>query len=391
MSLDLKTIVLCAGIVQVLNSLVMVWHALVHRNRVNGPRWWALGTILFTLGFFLLVTRGHIPDFFSIVIANSILIGGIAAYRHGLAEFNGKSTSFQNWFLSAFVLISGLCVFTYYYNSVFFRIVLVSLFVMIYTGWCLLEIRSIIAGKGSQGILLLGGSLLVLFLFNLTRLFYTLLEQQNQSHLFTDDWLQIMFFLSIILNTVSVCYGFIVLISVTLQQELTIQANHDYLTNLYNRRPFLEMGNAELSKANRKDAPLCIILIDLDFFKTINDQYGHHIGDQALQSFAQALKNSIRNYDLCARIGGEEFCILLPETTITDGLNIVFRIRDFLLANPFVVNSTPVPIFFSAGICISNKKYDDISYLLQHADKYLYQAKESGRGKIAGPEISIKL
>ena len=117
-----------------------------------------------------------------------------------------------------------------------------------------------------------------------------------------------------------------------LHEEVRRQATTDELTNLVNRRRFIEALETELERAKMFDSPLSVVLADLDDFKRINDDYGHHGGDRALKSFGQLLRAQVRDFDVAARLGGEEFAILLPQTTAEAAAVVAARTRDTLAA-----------------------------------------------------------
>ena len=123
-------------------------------------------------------------------------------------------------------------------------------------------------------------------------------------------------------------------------------------------------------------------MIDIDHFKFINDTYGHAAGDQALSTFAKICLTNIREIDMFARVGGDEFALLLPETKLEQAYTIVERIRQNLLPLPIDLAGNPVLITISSGISILESKDDSLDALLSRADQALYQAKEAGRNRV---------
>jgi len=112
-----------------------------------------------------------------------------------------------------------------------------------------------------------------------------------------------------------------------MELELQRLANTDALTGLHNRRQFYELANQELARSRRTQAPVSLMMIDIDHFKQINDTYGHAMGDVVLQSLARTMKNSLREMDVIARLGGEEFVILLPQTSLGQATELAQRLR----------------------------------------------------------------
>ena len=168
------------------------------------------------------------------------------------------------------------------------------------------------------------------------------------------------------------------------KSELTKQASRDPLTNLYNRRYFGEISANSFSLACRKKASLAIILLDIDHFKSINDNYGHDIGDQVLIRLADLLQSKVRKSDVVCRWGGEEFIILLHETSSQDAANIAEKTRS-AVADCIVNISVEIQVQFTAsfGVAAVNFETDkQLSDVINRADKALYRAKEQGRNKV---------
>ncbi len=163
-------------------------------------------------------------------------------------------------------------------------------------------------------------------------------------------------------------------------QEL---AHYDPLTGVSNRRHFEQQGLLEVARARRHDAPLCLLMMDIDHFKRINDTHGHAVGDQVLQVLAESVQAELRENDLLARLGGEEFAVLLPNTTMIDARAVADRVR-VVLANAKVTAESGAVITFTAsmGLAKLDEASGDLKSLLEVADKCLYRAKENGRNRV---------
>ena len=166
-----------------------------------------------------------------------------------------------------------------------------------------------------------------------------------------------------------------------LHEEVRRQATTDELTNLVNRRRFIEALETELERAKMFDSPLSVVLADLDDFKRINDDHGHHGGDRALTAFGQLLREQVRDFDVAARLGGEEFAVLLPQTTAAAAAIVAERMRDTLAASPIAVSETAtVTLTASFGIAESTPALTT-DELLRRADDALYAAKRAGKNR----------
>lgn len=160
------------------------------------------------------------------------------------------------------------------------------------------------------------------------------------------------------------------------------EARIDPLTGLYNRRAFMERASDELLRALRYRTPLSLAMIDLDHFKAINDRWGHAIGDQVLIAFADILKRSMRAVDVVARIGGEEFVLLMTETPVEEAMWVAERIRKDVEAAVLQVSGTQLHWTASFGVTLLQGNDYSVSTALQRADKALYRAKAGGRNRV---------
>ncbi len=156
----------------------------------------------------------------------------------------------------------------------------------------------------------------------------------------------------------------------------------DELTQLPNRRAFYKRIEDEVSRVQRYEYPLCLALIDLDAFKSINDRYGHNTGDEVLRSFAERALSGFRHHDLASRYGGEEFAIILPNTDIKGALRALEKVRGRTSQCTFQYDGATYPIpTFSAGIALYTAG-ETPEAMIERADQLLYRAKRMGRNRI---------
>lgn len=165
-------------------------------------------------------------------------------------------------------------------------------------------------------------------------------------------------------------------------EEKAQQAAHtDALTGIPNRRRFFEQGERQVALARRHDRFLSLILIDCDFFKRINDTYGHDAGDTVLKALARELSKNVRRTDLVARVGGEEFTVLLPETSLSGALQVAELIRSAIEKLVIPVRNSVLHVTVSLGVTSLTVDMSDLSALMHEADDLLYKAKNSGRNR----------
>jgi diguanylate cyclase (GGDEF)-like protein len=170
-----------------------------------------------------------------------------------------------------------------------------------------------------------------------------------------------------------------------LQRELENKAHVDYLTGVSNRRHFMEKANLDLVRAVRYGSALSILMLDVDFFKKINDSHGHKTGDAVLLKLAEICRQTLREVDIIGRIGGEEFAILLPETQQKEAVEVAERLRVAIALAKVPLESGGLPLQFTVSIGVTSlaAKEDNLDVLLNRADKALYAAKEAGRNKVS--------
>jgi diguanylate cyclase (GGDEF)-like protein/PAS domain S-box-containing protein len=166
------------------------------------------------------------------------------------------------------------------------------------------------------------------------------------------------------------------------EKMLSEQAHTDQMTGANNRSYFLELLDVEIERASRYDRPLCLLMLDLDRFKSVNDTRGHAAGDEAIRTVTRVLQSSgLRLSDFSGRIGGEEFAVALPETGLLDAADAAERVRSQLAATPVSYGSENFSITVSIGVS-EYRDGDSQETLLQRADQAMYQAKQTGRNRV---------
>lgn len=174
----------------------------------------------------------------------------------------------------------------------------------------------------------------------------------------------------------------------SLQDSLEWRAWHDMLTRLYNRGSLFERAGIALATCQQAGEPLAVIQLDLDHFKSINDRFGHQAGDRVLIHIGRVILNKIRKDDIAGRVGGEEFCIVLPGTSLAQAEVIAERIRDSINSREILIaRKQTIRVSASLGVCSSEElEQYDFQHLQSIADKRLYQAKASGRNRVCAED-----
>ena len=387
-----------------------------------GPRFqsglgkWTLALFMQAIMFALLVTRGFIADYLSIVLANTILALCIYLYATAMLEFSGRRLS--SWWCALPVMAMLFC-----FSMLMQEFVARNIFHGIVYGSGFLAL-AVIANRlhdpewrGEQrnerhaARLLMTGGFLFAALALYARAVSLLVDQHSFTNLMTPNLvLSIGYFTAnaLILMT---SFGFLVLHKDRAEQAAQHLAMTDPLTGTFNRRIFLELAEKEIARSRRSGSPMSIIMLDLDHFKTVNDQHGHLAGDAVLKQFVQVVLDCLRREDLLVRYGGEEFCVLLPEVAIDRAQVMAERIRhkvgrtNFL--HPAGAGTPPIRVTVSGGVAslardsgqdqLTAMDVDDkanvdaqaVLHLVGVADNMLYAAKAAGRNLVvAYPENS---
>ena len=171
--------------------------------------------------------------------------------------------------------------------------------------------------------------------------------------------------------------------NVKLRQQLQHQATTDVLTGLCNRREFETLAHRELSRAQRSGSTLSLLMLDIDKFKAINDSHGHDAGDAVLKMMARACAPHLREVDVLARIGGEEFAALLPDTPLGGARHVAERLRESLAAESVLLpNGISISITVSIGVAQHDGEAEEMPAWIKRADEALYRAKQGGRNQV---------
>ncbi|WP_270501821.1 cellulose biosynthesis regulator diguanylate cyclase DgcQ [Kluyvera ascorbata] len=174
----------------------------------------------------------------------------------------------------------------------------------------------------------------------------------------------------------------------TLQDSLAWRAWHDMLTRLYNRGALFERASKSLAACQKAGESLAVIQLDLDHFKSINDRFGHQAGDRVLIHIGRVILNKIRKEDIAGRVGGEEFCLVLPDTSLAQATVIAERIRESINSREILISrNQTIRVSASLGVCSSDELAQyDFQVLQSIADKRLYLAKTSGRNRVCAED-----
>lgn len=207
-----------------------------------------------------------------------------------------------------------------------------------------------------------------------TRMVGVLSAQSYQPHAYTDTDLELLELLG--------ANAAIAIENARLFGEVQELAVTDPLTGLYNRRKLIELGEPEFNRSLRYERELSAIMVDCDHFKSVNDTYGHAVGDQVLQRLAEICTTTLRRSDILARYGGDEFMVLMPETSPRAALKAAERLRQNVSSAPFETNAGQLSFSISVGVASLNKSCKSFDQLLERADFASYVSKDTGGNRV---------
>lgn len=196
------------------------------------------------------------------------------------------------------------------------------------------------------------------------------------------SWVYELVLASHILLTTGTAMLFPLLVYVATEQRLKRLANQDELTGLYNRRAFFTISDGLFDESVRVGTDFCVLMVDLDYFKQVNDQWGHAVGDQCLQLTARTLQTQLREQDILARLGGEEFAVTLPGIDAQEAEDIAQRLCRCLAHKPLMISGQAIAITASVGGVQRHKDHANVQDMLLQADHALYSAKSKGRNQV---------
>jgi len=344
-------------------------------------RWWIAGTLMHPVGFMLIGMRDVISDWWTAVLANVLVGGSFAAFAIALRTFNGSPQRRERLYVLV-ALVAGFAVYYTYVDknlamrfgtiSVLFAILLGSSARAIYRrGQPLNTITHITGGLFAAGTAVMAYRATI-YLFGL----------QPISSIFVVSPLQVLAYAMGGLLPVVSTIGFLLMCTEFSQQELTKAARLDYLTGICNRRAIEDLAGRSIAAARRHGMPLAMMIIDVDHFKRINDEYGHEGGDNALIETVRRIRQSLRTEDLVGRLGGEEFVAVMPSTDGQSALAAAERIRSSFSDATMRIGSSDIIITVSVGVAVLDAQDQQYSHLLRRADRAMYAAKTAGRNKV---------
>lgn len=370
----------------VLSSIIAGIGALglnVESERRSSAQSWGLGSFAISLGIALLGLRNIIPLWFSAALGNSLMFCGFMLVYVSLRQLLKKPLALRRYILIALA-----------YSVTFHFLIILNVLVRYRIAFgaiafSLLTIAMIRTARDSQCPHTKGASALLQFFYCIVLMtwiffgMYSLFFSDETMTILERDTAHVISLSGYYIGIIGAGMAYLLMQSGLAYNDLAIITNNDLLTGVRNRRNFMEMAERDWALAQRMWRPLSVMVLDLDNFKKINDDFGHQVGDEALRRFGAVLNTTVRNVDLVGRYGGEEFCIVMTDTSPDIARHSAERIRRDFEAVEFLVEGRRVPLSVSIGISgMAAGDTRSMQKLLHAADNALYAAKHAGRNCI---------
>jgi len=356
----------------------------LYNRRVTGMSWFAGGMIAGLVKLILQGLEGKVPTVLSSMLANELYLVSFMMQWMGLRWFVLRKPLRSRWPWIAVALVLAAYTVMYIGRIPYTGNVINVPFVVVCGAsvWILLRYgRQQFAVVSRVAAAVLSGAMgVAAYRAALTNLRYT--RPWETVHAQTDPrWLYSLAGMAFFATFMVMCdLWFLV---TELGRELAEQASTDSLTGALNRRAMEEAALREMARSMRYGYMLCMIMIDIDNFKHLNDSRGHAAGDLALQAFTRQVKTTLRSHDLLARTGGDEFTILLPDTPASAGIAAAERVRRAIEALEIPHEHGPIQFTVSAGVAQLDSAHGGWEGMMKRADEAMYEAKRQGRNSVA--------
>ncbi|MDE1989800.1 MAG: GGDEF domain-containing protein [Betaproteobacteria bacterium] len=392
MSLDIHTILVMLALMSFILAALLGLASLHAGNMSRAIRLWAFASLFSAFGLFpAYVYRAHVPGYgWAVVFGAGMLLTAMGLQYLGIRSFLGKSSQsalVTGWVMLGILMNFWLCIVE---PNISLRTLLNSL---IYAVGSLACARALLIPAPSPlrtaywftgaAFTLLGGVLLL-------RAGIILISPSGQYGLVVSSPLNTWSFFLASLQQLCVTFGFVLMVNYRLIMDVQKIASRDMLTDAFTRRRLEEEAQRLLARCVRTGDVMAVMMIDVDHFKSVNDRYGHPVGDEVLRRLADIAQRSIRTDDYFARYGGEEFCILLLSTNEKEALVLAERLRLAYAAALIHVSGYPVKSTISIGVADTQHTGLDWQQLVSAADQALYRAKQLGRNRVV-PFASLEL
>jgi diguanylate cyclase (GGDEF)-like protein len=386
MNLDVNTLFMVTIYVEAILGLLLLF-AWVQNTSIKAVAWWGFAHLLRAASVVLFGMYGSVPDLISIDLANAMLFTAFAVTWTGARVFDGRPAE-PVYMVTGAVLWLLICRLPILAEAVDARVLIASGIITTYTWLTAFEFWR---GRDEQ-LVSRWPAIFMLFahgaLFLLRTPLVAVLPWSVTSQVYGSVWLTVLSF-EALLFTISIAFILLAMAKERTELRHRTAAMVDPLTGIANRRSFLQEA-ALIAKRHIADPrPTAVLVIDLDHFKSINDRFGHALGDRVLELFSETARQSIRSSDLIGRLGGEEFAAVLYDTNRDKAMAVAERIRESFAQASLEVDSRPVGATVSIGLVHCQEALLDVPQLLAQADQALYYAKKRGRNRVEVASLEL--
>jgi diguanylate cyclase (GGDEF)-like protein len=376
---------LWTAFVAIFLALGLVWaYVLRSYPSFEAARFWTGSAFAAALGasiaMLLLATGSLIP----LLIGATIVILSTCLAAMGIQRFYDQPVSWRGSALITGLGAGGLAFFLFGYDSSTMRIMIYSLAQCLPLALTLRLLMSPQNGRVNPGAQLAGVIAMLIIAIHVCRATTKLFHIGGDYTFAEFNWLQSLVILALMFLSMAFNFGFLLMAIDRLRNEVADLALMDDLTGVGNRRHLLQRLTEECARSERSREPFALLVIDLDGFKAINDTHGHAAGDACLQHFTLMSQTRLRPSDMLARTGGDEFCVVLPASTLREGAVIARRIIDVCREDAAACVGTDVPVAVSIGVAQWTPEVGAFpDRLIAAADHALYVAKKEGKNRLA--------
>src|ERR1700734_2646734 len=374
-------------------ALGLIWAYILHSYpSLKAARYWtgsALGLAAGSLiGTLMLVTDSLIP----LLRGGTTVVFASCLTAMGIRRFYGEPVLWRQTVALTALTFAGLSIFIFSYDSATARILIFSVSQALPLVLPLKLLLSKQNGRVNAGARLAGGVAIVMIAICVFRALSKLFQIGTDFSFVHFNAPQSVMILALLFLSMVCNFGFLLMAMDRLRNEVADLALMDDLTGVGNRRQLLQRLTDECARSDRSDQPFALLVVDLDNFKTINDTHGHAAGDACLQHFTLMAQTRLRPGDLLARTGGDEFCIMLPASTLREGAMIARRIVDVCREDAAGCVGNEVPLSVSIGVAQWTRDIGVLpDRLIAAADHALYVAKKEGRNRYSVYDLSPPL
>jgi diguanylate cyclase (GGDEF)-like protein len=367
-------------------ALGLIW-AYVMRSypSFEAARFWTGSAFVAAAGATIAMLRVAFPDtLVPLLFAGTALVLAICLAAMGIQKFFHQPVSWRHTLLITGLAAAGLCFFTFVHDSVPARMTVFTIAQGLPMVRSLKLLLSRHEGRVNPGARLAGIVTILILVIFASRLLGALTGTGGGVSYMHFSPAQSVVILVLVFLSMSLNFGFLLMAMDRLRNEVANLALLDDLTGVANRRHLLQRLTEECARSERSGQPFALLAIDLDSFKAINDTHGHAAGDACLQHFTLMAQTRLRPGDMLARTGGDEFCIVLPSSTLREGAMIARRVLEVCRADAEQCTGNDIPVAVSIGVAQWAREmgaYPD--RLIAAADHALYDAKKAGRNGFA--------